>query len=54
MSQATFGETGDLINDWCLPFRLTGEAGKNGADGRVTEFIYRLVPDFETYKKLEP
>ena len=54
MSQATFGETGDLINDWCSPFRLTGEAGKNGADGRVTEFIYRLVPDFETYKKLEP
>lgn len=54
MSQATFGETGDLMGDWCVPFRLTGEAGKNGADGRVTEFIYRLVPDFETYKKLKP
>lgn len=53
MSQGTFGESGDLISDWCSPFRLTGEAGKNGADGRVTEFIYRLVPDFDTYKELE-
>ena len=52
MSQATFGETGVLINDWCTPFRLTGEAGKNGADGRVTEFIYRLIPDYEMYKDL--
>lgn len=36
-----------------MPFRLTGEAGKNGADGRATEFIYRLVPDYETYKELK-
>ena len=52
MSQATFGESGDLINPWCEPFRLTGEAGKSGADGRVTEFIYRLLPDLETYNEL--
>lgn len=52
MSQATFGESGNLINDWCNPFRLTGDDGKNGVDGRVTEFIYRLIPDLETYKLL--
>ena len=33
MSQATFGETGDLINDWCRPFRLTGIPGKDGEKG---------------------
>jgi hypothetical protein len=31
---------------------LTGENGKNGVDGRVIEFIYRLLPDLNTYNLL--
>lgn len=52
MSQVTFGEEGEPLGNWCTPFRLTGEAGKSGADGRVTEFIYRLLPDYKTYEDL--
>jgi hypothetical protein len=35
-----------------VPFRITGDDGKNGADGRVTEFIYRQLPDYDTYISL--
>lgn len=35
-----------------MPFRITGDDGKNGADGRVTEFIYRQLPDYDTYISL--
>lgn len=52
LSQATFNEVGDIVNSWCEPFRLTGEDGQDGVDGSLTEFIYRLLPDYETYKKL--
>lgn len=52
MSSATFGEDGNIIGDWCVPFRLTGEKGASGADGRTIEFIYRLLPDVETYTNL--
>lgn len=48
----TFGENGDPISDWSLPLRITGEDGKNGADGRVIEFIYRLVPNYESFTQL--
>lgn len=52
LSQATFGEDGNLVNDWCLPFRLTGDDGKDGVDGTLTEFIYRRLKDFATYEAL--
>ena len=37
------------MGKWSIPFRITGEDGKNGADGRVIEFIYRLLPNYDTY-----
>lgn len=52
MSQATFAEDGRLLNNWCSPFRLTGENGKNGVDGVRSEFIYRLLPDITSYENL--
>lgn len=52
LSQATFNEVGDIVNSWCEPFRLTGEDGQDGVDGSVTEFIYRLLPDYKTYQQL--
>lgn len=51
-SNTTFGENGNPISEWSVPFRITGEDGKNGADGRVIEFIYRQVPDYETFVQL--
>lgn len=48
-SNATFQDNGNLVGDWSVPFRITGEDGKNGSDGRVIEFIYRLLPNYNTY-----
>lgn len=53
LSQAVFDESGDLINTWCEPFRMTGEDGKNGTDGRNIEFIYRQVQNIEVYNTLK-
>ena len=53
MSQATFDETGEIVSPWCTPFRLTGDSGKDGVDGRGIEFIYRLLPDLDTFEKLK-
>lgn len=35
-----------------MPIRLTGKDGKNGVDGNNIEYIYRLIPDYDTYLKL--
>lgn len=35
---------GSLVGSWDGPFCLTGENGKEGADGRGIEFIYHLGP----------
>lgn len=35
-----------------MPIRLTGKDGKNGVDGSNIEYIYRLIPDYDTYLKL--
>lgn len=53
MSQGTFNEEGNLIAEWCEPFRMTGDRGLSGADGRVIEFIYRLLPSMEVYNALK-
>lgn len=53
MSQATFAEDGRLVNNWCSPFRLTGENGKNGVDGYRSEFIYRILPNITSYENLK-
>lgn len=53
MSQGTFNEEGDLVAEWCEPFRMTGDRGLSGADGRVIEFIYRLLPSMEVYNALK-
>lgn len=52
LSQATFDQDGTLINDWCSPIRMSGKDGKNGVDGQSIEFIYRLLPNYETYLDL--
>lgn len=31
---------------------MTGDDGKSGSDGRTIEFIYRLLPDYDTFLKL--
>ena len=51
-SSATFNEDGDPIEQWSVPFRMTGDDGKSGSDGRTIEFIYRLLPDYDTFLKL--
>ncbi len=51
-SNATFQDNGNLLGDWCEPFRMTGADGKNGVDGDLIEFIYRLVPTYEDYLNL--
>lgn len=52
MSQATFREDGSLIANWNEPFRLTGDDGRDGADSRGIEFIYRRLPNINSYYKL--
>lgn len=52
VSTVTFGPTGDPMGEWSIPIRITGEDGKDGADGRVIEFIYRQVPNYEKYTEL--
>ena len=52
MSQATFREDGSLIANWNAPFRLTGDDGRDGADSRGIEFIYRRLPNINSYYNL--
>lgn len=52
MSQATFREDGSLIANWNAPFRLTGDDGRDGTDSRGIEFIYRRLPNINSYYKL--
>jgi hypothetical protein len=49
MSNVTFQSNGSPIGKWSSPFRITGEDGKNGTDGRTIEFIYRLLPNYDSY-----
>lgn len=45
MASATFeSKQGSRVSPWDGPFCLTGEDGKEGADGKGIEFIYHLGP----------
>lgn len=48
-STGTFNSLGELVEKWSAPFRLTGDDGKDGVDGTLTEFIYRQLPDYTSY-----
>lgn len=52
MSQATFDQDGIIVENWCDPFRITGNDGNNGVDGQTIEFIYRLLPSQDVYREL--
>lgn len=52
MSQATFNQDGSIVENWETPVRITGKDGKNGVDGSSIEFIYRLLPNNDSYTKL--
>lgn len=50
MSSGIFrSDTGELIDEWTTPVRITGQDGTNGADGTNVEFIFKL-----TKTSLEP
>lgn len=52
-SNVTFMDNGNPIGKWSTPIRLTGADGKNGVDGNNIEFIYRLLPDYDSYLSLK-
>lgn len=44
MSSGIFrSDTGELIDEWTTPVRITGQDGTNGADGTNVEFIFKLT-----------
>lgn len=44
MSSGIFrSDTGELIDGWTIPVRITGQDGSNGADGTNIEFIFKLT-----------
>lgn len=44
MSSGIFkADTGELIDEWTTPVRITGQDGSNGTDGTSIEFIYKLT-----------
>lgn len=47
MTSAYFRDTddGEQITSWCAPILITGEDGRNGSDGKNSEFIYALTSD---------
>lgn len=50
MSSGIFkADTGELIDEWTTPVRITGQDGSNGTDGTSIEFIFKL-----TETSLEP
>lgn len=49
LSNAFFANDGVTIEGWATPIRLTGENGQDGVDGTNIEFIYRLLPNRDTY-----
>lgn len=50
MSSGIFrADTGELIDEWTTPVRVTGQDGSNGTDGTSIEFIFKL-----TETSLEP
>lgn len=49
LSNAFFANDGITIESWSTPVRLTGENGQDGVDGNNIEFIYRLLPNRDTY-----
>ena len=53
ISEAIFEQSGYVRGEWSTPFRLTGADGKDGKDGETIEFIYRLLPDVDTYIALK-
>lgn len=52
-SVGSFNSAGSLVGTWSEPFCITGEDGKDGADGVSTEFIYRLISNKENYEDLK-
>lgn len=52
ISEASFTPDGNVNGEWSTPFRITGDDGQDGTDGTTIEFIYRLLPDMETYEAL--
>lgn len=52
-SNVTFMDNGNPIGKWSTPIRLNGADGKNGVDGNNIEFIYRLLPDYDSYLLLK-
>lgn len=52
LSNAFFANDGTTIEGWTTPVRLTGENGQDGVDGTNIEFIYRLLPNRDTYTAL--
>lgn len=51
-SVGSFNSSGSLIGQWSEPFCITGEDGKDGADGVSTEFIYRLISNKDNFNQL--
>lgn len=44
MSSGIFrADTGELIDEWSTPVRVTGQDGSNGTDGTSIEFIFKLT-----------
>lgn len=44
MSTGVFkADTGDIIDSWSTPVRVTGQDGSNGTDGSSIEFIFKLT-----------
>lgn len=41
MSDRTFTSNPDIVEDWSVPIKISGEDGKPGADGKADEFIYK-------------
>jgi hypothetical protein len=42
-----------LIGEWSEPFCITGENGRDGADGVSKEFIYRLISNKDNFDQLK-
>lgn len=44
MSSGVFkADTGEIIEEWSVPVRITGQDGSNGTDGYSIEFIFKLT-----------
>lgn len=52
-SVADFDEKGALTGTWSEPFCITGQDGKDGADGASKEFIYRLISNKDNFDQLK-